>query len=163
VKTEPARLADNHVVLRLKALSKEAAQLASTLARPVPEAGLGDEGGAGREQRHLPSHQEVLRMLVEAQRARVRHFPPGVFSDPAWDMLLDLMGAKLAGRTMTVSSLCLAADVPATTALRWLNALAEPGLIRRLPDPADRRRVLVELTEEGLARMEAYLRTIQSL
>lgn len=161
-KTAPARLADNHVVMRLRALSDEAAQLASTLARPVPEAGLGDEAAAG-ERRTRAWRERVLRLLVEARRGRGRHFPPGLFSDPAWDMLLDLMGARFAEQPMTVSSLCLAAEVPTTTALRWLNALADAGLVRRLPDPADRRRVLVELTEEGVARTEAYLRSLHTL
>jgi DNA-binding MarR family transcriptional regulator len=75
-------------------------------------------------------------------------------------MLLDLMAARLASRQVPISSVCVAAGVPATTALRWVNGLIEAGLIRRLPDPDDRRRVLVELTEDGQRRMDVFLRTI---
>jgi DNA-binding MarR family transcriptional regulator len=36
-----------------------------------------------------------------------------------------------------------------------IDRLEQKGLVRRLHDPADRRRVLVELTREGLARVES--------
>lgn len=43
----------------------------------------------------------------------------------------------------------------ATTTL--IDRLAERGFVRRVPSPTDRRQVLVELTEEGRARVwEAY-------
>ena len=45
-----------------------------------------------------------------------------------------------------------------------LDVLERRGLIRRSPDEADRRRVMVQLTEEGLARVDqaAELRTRDS-
>jgi len=43
-----------------------------------------------------------------------------------------------------------------------LVAIAEHGLVRRLPSPDDRRGVLVELTVEGLARVDAALVTLLS-
>jgi DNA-binding MarR family transcriptional regulator len=56
-----------------------------------------------------------------------------------------------------VTSLCIASGAPTTTALRRIEDLAEAGLIERMPDPADRRRILVRLTEAGRARMDAFL------
>ena len=47
----------------------------------------------------------------------------------------------------------MAAD-PSTTS-RHVAALVEDGLIRREPDPADRRAALLELTDAGAARVEA--------
>ncbi|HLU99414.1 MAG TPA: MarR family transcriptional regulator, partial [Thermobifida alba] len=38
-----------------------------------------------------------------------------------------------------------------------IDRLAEDGLVRRLPDPADRRGVLVRLTDEGRERVDAAL------
>ena len=41
-----------------------------------------------------------------------------LLSDPAWDMLLDLYAARLEGRRVSVSSLCIAAAVPPTSISR---------------------------------------------
>jgi DNA-binding MarR family transcriptional regulator len=40
-----------------------------------------------------------------------------------------------------------------------LDSLERPGLVRRVPDPADRRGVLVELTDEG---RQAYTRAVEA-
>jgi DNA-binding MarR family transcriptional regulator len=80
-----------------------------------------------------------------------------LFADPAWDMLLDLFVAKGEGRSISVSSLCIAAGVPASTAHRWIQALVRAGTVRRRADPLDRRRVYVEITEHAFAAMATEL------
>jgi DNA-binding MarR family transcriptional regulator len=59
-----------------------------------------------------------------------------------------------------VSSLCIAADVPPTTALRWLKTLVQQGLFVRRADPHDGRRVFVELAPERARRFAAILPTL---
>ncbi|HYS40666.1 MAG TPA: MarR family transcriptional regulator [Pseudonocardiaceae bacterium] len=39
---------------------------------------------------------------------------------------------------------------------RMIDRLADAGCVKRVPDPHDRRRLLVEPTEAGLARITAY-------
>lgn len=155
-----ARNDDDPVVVRLKALSDEAAHLASALAS---RSSGSKEAAAPPRAGHSKSPEEVLKLLLETRRIRFRHFAQSSFTDPGWDILLDLMSARLAKRPVPVSSACLAAGVPATTALRWVDQLSDSGLVRRLPDPTDRRRVLLELTEEGCRRMEVYLRAVGRL
>jgi DNA-binding MarR family transcriptional regulator len=150
---------DDPVVLRLKALSEEAAQLASALATDPPAAAAGRGGRKGRAN----SPEEALRLLVEIRRMRFRQFESDLSANPGWDLLLDLMSAHLAGRQVPVSSACVAAGVPATTALRLVNGLVEAGFIRRRPDPNDGRRVLVDLTEDGRRRMDVFLRSVARL
>lgn len=148
------------VVVRLKALSEEAAHIAGMLALRPPG---GDGDGESPPRGHSKSPQEVLALLIEMRRIRFRHFATSSFTDPGWDMLLDLMSARLAKRPVPVSSACVAAGVPATTALRWVDQLAKTGFVQRRPDPTDRRRVLLELTEDGCRRMEVYLRAVGRL
>src|SRR3546814_8424141 len=67
------------------------------------------------ERRALERHRakEVRRMLRQ-RRMREQYFPAEMFADPAWDMLLDLYAARLDRQPVSVSSLCIAAAVPAT-------------------------------------------------
>ena len=104
-----------------------------------------------------------VRAIIRGRRLRDQYFRDDLFADPAWDMLLDLMAARLEGKQVTVSSLCIAAAVPMTTALRWIKLLAAQGLIVRTADPEDGRRSLVALSEEGAATLGAYLRRARLL
>lgn len=58
---------------------------------------------------------------------------------------------------VSVSSTCIAAKVPSTTALRWLTMIEKRGLIGRRPDDYDRRRSFLFLTEDGRGKVEATL------
>ena len=57
---------------------------------------------------------------------------------------------------MPVTSACIGAAVPTTTALRWLALLEERGLIVREADPTDARRIFVRLSADAYARMVSY-------
>lgn len=81
-----------------------------------------------------------VRAVIRARRMRDQFFTGELFADPAWDMLLDLFASELEGRRVSVSSLCIAAAVPPTTALRWIGAMHDAGLFERQADPNDRRR-----------------------
>lgn len=100
---------------------------------------------------------EALRQVIKRRRARDACFPPGLFADPAWDILLDLTIARLEGQDLSVTNVCVAAAVPQTTALRWVASLERRGLVDRIADPHDLRRMIVRLSAEGWARMERYL------
>ncbi len=156
---------DDQIVLRLRAMSEEAAHLASALSAVAMSAPPPDEDGEAPAPRagRARSPEQVLKLLIEIRRIRFRHFSGSSFTDPGWDMLLDLSLADLEGRPVPVSSACVAAGVPATTALRWVNVLEEAGLVRRVADATDRRRVLLEMTEDGRRRMTVYLRSIARL
>jgi DNA-binding MarR family transcriptional regulator len=47
--------------------------------------------------------------------------------------------------------------VPSTTALRWVKALCDQGLLVRKADEHDSRRVFIELSDQAAAAMSAYL------
>lgn len=98
-----------------------------------------------------------IRMLLRTRRLRTRFFRADLFADPAWDMLLDLMAARLEGKKVAVSSLCIAAAVPPTTALRWIGVLTDSDLVVRVADPDDGRRVYIELAEPTARALGAWL------
>lgn len=100
---------------------------------------------------------DYLRALVAARVDRDTIFKSNLFSDPAWEMLLDLAVAEASGRAISVTSLCLASGAPTTTALRRIDDLQEAGLVERFPDASDRRRIIVRLTDTGRARMQSFI------
>jgi DNA-binding MarR family transcriptional regulator len=142
---------------RLRQLSDEVSRIASTLARlstgpaaapaPILQPNTGD----------VPTvSAELVRSVIRARRLRARYFQEDLFADPAWDMLLDLLQAEIAQLRVPVSSLCIAAAVPATTALRWLKTMVQQGLFIRRADPHDGRRVFVELAPEASRALRSY-------
>lgn len=103
-----------------------------------------------------------LREIIKLRRMRDRFFPTDLFADPAWDILLDLKAAALEGQYVSVSSLCIAAAVPPTTALRWITAMTESGMLVRRQDPADARRVFIELSTDASAKLDDYFAAISA-
>jgi DNA-binding MarR family transcriptional regulator len=91
----------------------------------------------------------IAKAIYQGRQARASHFPADLMSEPAWDILLDLYIEKARGRTVSITSACIASNVPPTTALRWLSLLAEGGWIIRNEDVQDRRRSFVRLSEKG--------------
>ncbi len=98
-----------------------------------------------------------VRRLIHARQRRVAAFGADLFADPVWDMMLDLLAARLEGRAVRTSSLCIAAGVPGTTAMRWIRLLTERGLFIRVADPHDRRSVLIALSDDTAERLTAHL------
>jgi hypothetical protein len=109
-----------------------------------------------------PLTAKALRSLLKARRVRSEYFPTGLFSDPAWDMLLDLMAAKLEGHEVTVSSLCIAAAVPPTTALRWIKSMTEQGILVRTGDKHDGRRAYISLSSHAAEAVQNYWEKVNS-
>jgi DNA-binding MarR family transcriptional regulator len=141
---------------RLRQLSEEVSRIASTLARlsSGPSVSL-PPSRVTPETEIPPLSSDMVRKVIRARRLRANYFSEELFADPAWDMMLDLLQAEIAQLRVPVSSLCIAAAVPATTALRWLKTLVSQGLFLRRADPHDGRRVFVELapqTSEALRR-----------
>lgn len=157
----PSRVSDvgRDNAVRLRQLSDEMGRIAATLARL---SAAPDETGPSvlrlidPPRDAPPLSVDVVRSVIRARRLRARFFTEELFADPAWDMLLDLTQAELAQHRVPVSSLCIAAAVPATTALRWIKSMTDAGLFVRRADPHDGRRVFVELSPGASAAMRGY-------
>ena len=156
---------------RLKRLNEEVARIADTLAQltrgehdewrsNVRDPGLGYRGSGDGGPPPEVTPQEI-RLAIRSRRLRGQFFQGELFADPAWDMLLDLFASSLEGRQVSVSSLCIAAAVPPTTALRWIGTLHDAGLFEREADPTDRRRAYIVLSAKGVEGMRAYLAAVK--
>ena len=158
-------IAHDPAARRLKQLSDEVGRIAATLARlssgPEPTSKT-VERPADPSGEVPAASGEMVRNVIRARRIRARYFDEELFADPAWDMLLDLLQAEIAQHRVPVSSLCIAAAVPATTALRWIKTMTDNGLFRRRADPHDGRRVFIELAPEASLAMRRYFAEVGS-
>lgn len=118
---------------------------------PSVSGGCADPGSLGSKA------QAIYRARRERDRLFAEH--GALFADPAWDLLLDLFIAREVNKPTAISSACIAANVPATTALRWLALLEQKGLIERDCDPNDSRRSFVRLSDTAHMMMETWLRS----
>ncbi len=160
-----ADVASDQNTVRLRQLSEEVSRIASTLARlssappllniPRPQADPTDDPA--------PVSVEQVRNAIRARRLRSRFFAEDLFADPAWDMLLDLLQAEISQLRVPVSSLCIAASVPATTALRWLRSMVDQQMFVRRADPHDGRRVFVELAPDTSSALRSYFAAVARL
>ncbi|MFN4019613.1 MAG: MarR family transcriptional regulator [Erythrobacter sp.] len=166
---------DRLALLRLSQQVEAIAQSLDRMSRPDPRAMASNDtlqrdsrgaacasaGGfvAPIGQPPLPDPR-MVRQVIANRQARARFFDAELFGDPAWDMLLDLTAAHGEGARVSVTSLCIAAGVPATTALRWLTQMVEAGLFVRVPDPADKRRAFIALSDRSLTAMAGYFASL---
>jgi DNA-binding MarR family transcriptional regulator len=142
-------------------LSEEVSRIAGALAQLSTDPSLASDEGA-RAKPVPPVSLETVTSVIRARRLRTRYFSDDLFADPAWDILLDLLRAEATQMRVSVSSLCLAAAVPATTALRWLKSMEQLGLILRRADPHDGRRIFVELAPETSLALNRYFAELEN-
>ena len=156
--------------VRLQRLADEVGRIARTLASLSAQAPLSDANLAEMRPGFFgepasfesPPSAHYIRGMIRMRRLRDRFFDPSLFADPAWDMLLDLMAARMEKVQVAVSSLCIAAAVPPTTALRWIRVMTESGLFERVSDPVDGRRVFIRLSDPAADAMTRYLTVIRA-
>ena len=99
------------------------------------------------------------RSEIRARSARTQFFKASLFSDPAWDILLELFAAAQEGRRVSISAAGLTAEIPLTTALRWIAALEREELVERVGDPTDARRTFLKLSDTGIRAMTLYFQS----
>ena len=102
-----------------------------------------------------------IRRVIRARRLRAHFFDGRLLEDPGWDMLLDLFAAELERSQVSVSSLCIAAGVAPTTALRWISRMVDAGLLARVADPGDRRRAFLVLGAPASEAMRRYVAAVR--
>jgi DNA-binding MarR family transcriptional regulator len=97
------------------------------------------------------------RTLLRERRMREADFPRELVGEPVWDILLDLLAAHEEGKCISITSACIASGVPSTTALRYITAMEQAGLVTRAACLTDRRTSYLKLTPSAHLKMTALL------
>lgn len=159
---------------KMSSLSTELQRLAMLMDDPAaqPKFRAGDleperepERGADRpappaEIPAIPEAAQLTDYIRELLRKEMKRREIGggeLFGDPAWEMLLDLLLAKIEGRRVSVSSACIASGAPMSTALRLVRRLVGESVLCRLPDEHDRRRHFLVINPKFEGPLLEYL------
>jgi CheY-like chemotaxis protein len=128
----------------LQRLSLLIQQLDGAVPRPAVQSPLATPAPEPLEVVEPPVDREMLTAFIREllkKEARKREIGAGeLFGDPAWEMLLDLLLARIESRQVSVSSACIASGAPMSTALRLVRRLVSSDVLVRVPDEHDRRR-----------------------
>ena len=100
--------------------------------------------------------QEASRIYA-VRRRRERFLPQAVFGEPGWDILLELFAA---GAPLSIKRVCVAANVPYSTAWRWIAVLEQNGMINKVLCGTDRARTLLTLSGQAEQLMVQFVTEI---
>jgi DNA-binding MarR family transcriptional regulator len=92
--------------------------------------------------------------IYNLRRKRDSIFKTELFSDPAWDLLLDLYAAGCAQKTTSITDACLSAGTSPSTGLRWIAILVQNGYVERHDDPVNPEQSHLSLTPSARASLE---------
>jgi len=112
---------------------------------------------------HHADLTEFARQILAGRKQRERFFDPVLFSNPAWDILLNLYLADADGQSVDLFESCGPSAVPHGVALRWLAYLKQEEMVIEIPDPAQTGRTVIQLSEQTRLTISAYLGSLISL
>jgi DNA-binding MarR family transcriptional regulator len=99
------------------------------------------------------SLRAVAERLYAERRRREEYFPPTLFGEPAWDLLLALFIAHDDGRHVSLSEAYRAAKVDPSEGPTLIEKLVTAGLVIR----SHNRGNAILLTDHGMDRLNDYL------
>ncbi|PNU05927.1 MarR family transcriptional regulator [Novosphingobium guangzhouense] len=149
--------------LMLLRLTEQVGKIAGRMDRLEPQGGVPQPPPVAPVSSPAPGQlpdARLVRRIIRQRQLRARFVDKDFFADPAWDMLLDLTASRLEGKRVSVTSLCIAAGVPPTTALRWIGQMVEAGFFVRLNDGTDKRRAFIDLSDKAVDAMSRYFAEI---
>jgi DNA-binding MarR family transcriptional regulator len=114
---------------------------------------------SSRDERELT---QLARDILQSRRQRNHECGQKLFSEPAWDMLLELYVREAAGVAASARELTSASGAEESTAVRWLAHLEAELLLERRRSPTHPETDFVELTDLGRDSLERYLVAIRS-
>lgn len=135
-------------VTELARLTAASGKTASESARRSPFSALDSQIAAARDR---------AVSILDIRKRREALFGYDLFGEPAWDLMLDLFVQHVDRQKTSSTSAAIAARVPPTTALRYLNSLVRKGLVVRNASDHDLRVQYVALSEYGYREMLSLL------
>jgi DNA-binding MarR family transcriptional regulator len=100
--------------------------------------------------------RRFARLVLRAQRMIGSQLGRDLYSNPGWDMLLELY-LRERREPISLTSLSNASNAPERTGLRSIERLVRRGLVSRSRDETDGRRIHVVLTPVAIELLDCLL------
>lgn len=104
-----------------------------------------------------PVDAAFVRELIRQRAAHSRVASADYFTDPPWDLLLELTAAHLEERQVTLAGARSSTNVAEGAAERWIHAMVRDGLLVRRSVPGALGGLRIALAPDTLERMLDYL------
>jgi hypothetical protein len=104
------------------------------------------------------SPRQYFTSLLELRRTRERYFGSELFGEPAWDIMLELMLARVEDREVLASELQSHASTPAIVTRHYLEALVDARLVDTFENAANVDDPCICLSSEAARRMAELYR-----
>lgn len=152
------KLTQRNLTERLASLGEDLERLSKLLHLTT----AGNLPAAGSEQPGVLRHisPEIVKKHIHFETERRKLAGGDLFGDAAWTMMLELLLAKMENNMLSVSSACIGSGAPMSTAMRLVSRLVQEGKLVKVPDPNDKRRDFLMLSDSMEKLLLQYLRTI---
>jgi hypothetical protein len=133
------------------------------LAEELAEAARKFDAAAGEPDSAQPSIEamsprEYFVSLLDLRRMRERYFGSELFGEPAWDIMLELMIARIEERELLASQLKSHSHSPNIVTRHYLEALVEAKLVDRFDNAGNIDDPCLSLSSEAARRMAELYR-----
>lgn len=109
-------------------------------------------GLIGGDGQGVSLEEDMAARFLAARRLRDQRLGPGLFGDPAWDILLEAFASHLNKMPMSIADLARAVSLPESTTERWVNALDQQGWFDRSTGASG----FLALADEAVLRLRAF-------
>ena len=106
---------------------------------------------------------DMVRLAMARRIAKRSIFPPAVFRESCWDIMLICFVGEIENRHPCIKQIRNQLDESNTALLRRIDELEGTGLLKRHRDQVDGRRTTIRLTRDGIAAMTRFFAQIDGL
>lgn len=134
------------------------------LAEELAEVARKFDAAAGNEASTPPSIEamtprEYFSSLLDLRRLRERYFGSELFGEPAWDILLELMLARIDERELRASELTTHGNSPSVVARHYIEVMEQAKLVETLINTGNTEDPYLALSSEAALRMAELYRS----
>jgi hypothetical protein len=103
-----------------------------------------------------PLFASMAMRQIESRKRRRFFVDIDTIGEPGWQIILDMFVHDFSGKSVSITSACMASGCPSSTALRYVAILENASLVERHPSKTDKRVSYLTLTRNCRIALHDY-------